>query len=227
MIHASNITSRRDVLIGSVGLLCAGTSVFVTGQTDVDPLPKGTLENALPPALGAWRAVPADGIVLPPQSDLSKKLYNDVMIRAYENSGTIVMLLLAYGASQAEELQMHRPEVCYPAAGFGIRSSQVVQLPLGKRGVIDAKLLETESSVRKEQVLYWSRVGNHFPTSQLSQRWAVLRENLAGRVPDGILVRTSTVGSGPQAALPVLRSFAEAMLANAPPSARRLLVGRA
>ncbi|MBC7285128.1 exosortase-associated protein EpsI, V-type [Hoeflea sp.] len=226
MVRTSAVASRRDLLIGSLGLLCAGASVFAARDSDVEPLPKGALESAVPKVLGAWRAVPAGGIVLPPQSDLSQRLYNDVMVRGYQNGGAVVMLLLAYGAVQGESMQMHRPETCYPASGFGIRSAQLVQLPLAGGHAIGAKFLDTESTVRKEQVLYWTRVGEHFPTSQLSQRWAVLQENLAGRLPDGILVRTSTVASGPKAAFPVLRSFAAAMIANAPAPARRLLVGQ-
>ncbi|WP_299309988.1 exosortase C-terminal domain/associated protein EpsI [uncultured Croceicoccus sp.] len=226
MNRAGNHASRRDVLVGSVGLLCAGASVLATGEKDVDALPRGALKNAFPHVLGEWRAVPAGNVVLPPQSKLSDQLYNDVMVRGYENGDAMVVLLLAYGAVQNKSMQMHRPEGCYPASGFGILSSQVVQLPLADGHDINAKFLVTESNVRKEQVLYWSRVGNHFPTSLLSQRWAVLQESLAGRSPDGILVRTSTIANRPQAALPLLRSFADAMIAHAPTTARRLLTGR-
>jgi EpsI family protein len=220
--------TRRDVLIGGAGLLCAGAGVAAARETAVEPLPEGVLEEATPQGFGAWRAIPASGVVLPAESELSDKIYNDVMVRAYQNDrGAAVTLLLAYGASQGPEMQLHRPEACYPAAGFAIKDTQPVNLPLAGGPSINAKLLDTESPARREQVLYWTRVGDRFPTSPMEQRWAVVRQNFAGNVPDGILVRTSLQASDAEAALPVLRSFVTAMVDGAPAPFRRLLVGPA
>lgn len=218
-------TTRRDLLIGGAGLLCAGTSVAVAQNTAVEALPPGALEEALPREFGSWRAMPAAGVVLPPEGSLTDRLYSDVVVRAYEDGRSAVTLLLAYGALQSGGMQMHRPELCYPAAGFAINSSQLVNLPLDRERRIRAKLLDTRSSVRKEQVLYWTRIGDEFPTSRVEQRWAVLRQNFVGRVPDGMLVRTSTVAQNSEAALPILNSFVAAMIRGVRSSARDLLFG--
>lgn len=218
-------TTRRDLLIGGVGLLCAGTSVAVAQNTTMDALPPGALEDGLPLTFEGWRAIPASGVVLPTESTLTDRLYSDVVVRTYEDGRDAVTLLLAYGALQSGGMQMHRPELCYPAAGFAISSSQIVNLPLDSDRRITAKLLDTRSSVRKEQVLYWTRIGSEFPSSRIEQRWAVLRQNFRGRVPDGTLVRTSVVAQDAATALPILNSFVSAMVKGIQAPARQLVLG--
>ena len=225
MVGMKVATTRRDLLIGGVGLLCAGGSVAVAQNTTVDRLPAHALEDALPQTLGNWRAMPAAAVVMPPEGSLTDRLYSNVMVRAYQDGRNEVTLLLAYGALQSGGMQMHRPELCYPAAGFAIDSSRRVDLPLGNGRTIAAKLLDTRSSVRKEQVLYWTRIGREFPTSRIDQRWTVLRENFAGRIPDGMLVRTSVVADNAEQALPILDSFVSDMTHSVKAPARKLLFG--
>jgi EpsI family protein len=224
----SRFATRRNVLVGGLGLACCGLAFAGARETALEPLPDGALERLMPQTLGPWRAIRAGGVVLPPESELSDKTYNDVLVRVYENgAGGAIALLLAYGAFQGRDMQLHRPEVCYPAAGFAIKSTQVLGLSIPAQPLIAARLLDTQSQQRSEQVLYWTRVGQEFPTSPMEQRLAVVRQNLRGNVPDGILVRTSTVASDAQAALPTLRGFVDAMLEASPAATRRLLVGQA
>ena len=223
-----NGTTRRNFLVGSVGLACSGMALAGARTTAIEPLPEGALEKMMPMRLGQWRAVEAENFVLPPKSELTERTYNDVMVRMYQDGGGHwVALLLAYGSLQGRDMQLHRPELCYPAAGLAIQSAQTLPLPLQRHAAVPARLLETASQSRKEQVLYWARVGDEFPTTQLSQRWSVVRQNLRGDVPDGMLVRFSTNAGDAAAALPMLSSFAQAMVGDVPASMRRLLVGDA
>ncbi len=218
--------TRRNILVGTVGLACSGVAVAAAQQSEVTPLPEDALDRLVPQRFGNWTAVPAGHVVVPPQSELSDEIYNDVLVRVYEGpSGASVALLLAYGSLQSRDMQLHRPELCYPAAGFAIQSVNEVKLRLPGQPVIGARLLGTASQTRPEQVLYWTRIGNDFPTTQFGQRWAVVRHNLRGEVPDGILVRMSTVTENAQTALPVLRSFAAQMMKAAPARTRQMLVG--
>ena len=224
----TGFATRRNVLIGGVGLACAGLAIAGARETAVEPLPDGALERLMPQTLGSWRAIPAGGVILPAESELSDKTYNDVLVRVYEDgAGAAVALLLAYGAFQGRDMQLHRPEICYPAAGFDIKSSRVLDLEIPAQPLITAKLLDARAQQRREQVLYWTRVGDEFPTSPMQQRLAVVTQNLHGQVPDGILVRTSTITPDTDTALPVLRRFVDAMLQSSPAQTRRLLVGRA
>jgi len=223
----SNVT-RRNILIGGVGLACSGLAWAGARKTDIDELPEGALERFVPQTLGPWTAVPTGNVVLPAKGELSDKTYNDVLVRVYRNAaGEGVALLLAYGSLQARDMQLHRPELCYPAAGFVIKSDETVSVRVPNEPPITARLLDTASQTRPEQVLYWTRIGEDFPTTQMAQRWSVVRQNLRGQVPDGILVRTSTVAPDAKTALPLLRGFVADLVDNAPVATRRLLVGQA
>lgn len=220
--------TRRNVIVGGIGLACSGVALAGAREAEIEPLPEGALDRLVPGRFGQWSAIEAGGVVVPPKSEMSDKAYNDVLIRVYQGpEGAAVALLLAYGSLQGRDMQLHRPELCYPAAGFAIKGAETLDLRLPNEPVISARLLDTASQARPEQVLYWTRIGPDFPTTQLAQRWSVLRQNLQGQVPDGILVRTSTVAEDSSAAMPVLRSFVEAMMHDSPPATRKLLIGRA
>mgnify|MGYP003340463721 CR=1 FL=1 len=48
--------------------------------------------------------------------------YDQTLMRTYANShGEQIMLALAWGERQRQDVKVHRPEVCYPAQGFAIR----------------------------------------------------------------------------------------------------------
>lgn len=221
-------TSRRDLLIGGIAFSCAGLAWAGARETEVEPLPDGTLEGMMPPQLGRWQEATARGVIMPAESELSERVYNETLTRIYHDNGdAAVALVLAYGASQSRDMQLHRPEVCYPAAGFAIESSEEVELRLPGQRPITATLLGTRSPARKEQVLYWTRVGNEFPTTPLAQRVSVVSQNLRGRIPDGMLVRTSTIAPDTATALPLLEEFLSVMMANVSAPARQLLVGAA
>ena len=220
-------TSRRNFVVGGLGLAFAGFALAGARETAIEPLPEGTLPKLLPERLGQWHSSAANGVILPPESELSDRTYNEVLVRIYDSPTESVALCLAYGATQSRDMQLHRPEVCYPAAGFAVMSSRPVQLDLPGRPPITATLLDTQSNVRKEQVLYWTRIGSEFPTAPLEQRLAVVSQNLRGRVPDGMLVRASTIADGPEEALPILSGFLSAMVENSPAAGRKLLVGSA
>ena len=138
------------------------------------------------------------------------------------------MLLIAYSGAQDGTIQIHRPEVCYPASGFRLTRNEPHQIPLAGpsiigAGAIPAREIIAETESRREQLVYWTRLGDHFPTRWIEQRLAVTAENFAGIVPDGVLVRISSVGDGNQFA--VLDDFARALVAGVGPRMRQVLLG--
>jgi EpsI family protein len=135
------------------------------------------------------------------------------------------MLLVAFGGVQSGNAQLHRPEVCYPAAGFDLDGWQDLALPLSGRGV-SARAVTASAPGRIEQILYWTRIGRDFPTSSLAQRWSILRHSLRGSLPDGTLVRISTIDPDRGRALKSLRTFAASLLQSGTPQLRELLVGK-
>lgn len=220
--------TRRNLLVGTVGLACAGMALAAARESEAEPLSEDALGRVVPEQFAGWTSVPSGYVVLPSQNDLTDEVYNDVLIRVYQHAdGASVAFLMAYGSLQSRDMQLHRPELCYPAAGFAIQSAETLELRLPGQPAIGARLLGTASQARPEQVLYWTRIGNEFPTTQLAQRWAVVRHNLRGEMPDGILVRMSTVSEDAASAFPVLRTFIGDLMNASPMAARRLLVGQA
>jgi membrane protein involved in colicin uptake len=63
------------------------------------------------------------------------------------------------------------------------------------------------------------------PTSWSGQRIAVIRSNLRGAIPDGLLVRLSTISGDAAQAQATLKAFAAAMLNAMPITTRRMLIG--
>jgi EpsI family protein len=89
---------------------------------------------------------------------------------------------------------------------------------------IPSNVFTASAADRTEQVVYFTRLGDAYPRTWAEQRLAVVEENLAGRIPDGILVRVSLIGTDRAAALETLRGFIREFAAASAPSLRRLLV---
>jgi hypothetical protein len=54
-----------------------------------------------------------------------------------------------------------------------------------------------------------------------------LREGFQGRIPDGMLVRVSSISTDPKAAYAAQQAFVAALLASMPPAERTRLAGAA
>ena len=217
---------RRALVLG--GLLIAGGGAAVARQPRATAarIDKGHLERFIPKRIGAWSYQPAADMVLPPADELSDKLYSGLVTRRYDAPGHApVMLLVAYSNVQDGMLQLHRPEVCYPASGYRLSETREVDISNGIGGTIAANAFSADGVSRIEQVLYWTRIGQSFPTRWIKQRAAVVSANLAGYIPDGVLVRLSRLAPEMGDTLPDLSAFAAALVAAAGPEGRRILTG--
>ncbi len=218
--------TRRHMLIGGGLSLAAGLAYARQPKASVKPLPKDGLEPLIPEVIGDWRFETRSGLVLPPQDALSAQLYNEILTRVYVSDRTPpIMLLIASSNKQDGMLQVHRPEVCYPAGGFRLSNTKIVPLELAPGQKIGTRFFSAESAARSEQVMYWTRIGDELPTSWVDQRMAVVRANLRMVVPDGLLFRVSIVDANPVTALPILNAFVRQMVSQLSPQARTTLLG--
>jgi EpsI family protein len=228
-VKPPSLVTRRSMIAG--GLLAATAAIANSRRPD-EPfrmLPgKPKLNPLFPLRVGDWEYQTSSGLVLPPPDQLSDRLYNAIITRYYASpTGLPVMMLVAYNGVQDGMLQVHRPEVCYPAAGYRIEEERIVALDAGRGVRVPGHYLATRSVSRFEQLIYWTRIGNDFPTEWWQQHWAVAKENLKGRVPDGVLIRFSTAAPDDQVAIATLKQFIELLFAQLGPTARRLLFGEA
>ena len=80
------------------------------------------IDKHIPRAFGEWKPLTGLNAIAPaPPSALEREVYNQEVSRTYvDRDGHVVMLLIAYGESQSDRLQLHHPEVCYTAQGFRV-----------------------------------------------------------------------------------------------------------
>ena len=216
--------SRRNMLTGLALLGAAGVAFARQPQPGPKHLGKGGLAALIPKQIGPWDFETTSGLVLPPPDATADRLYDEVLTRVYTRGDQpAVMLLIAYSSVQDGLLQLHRPEVCYPASGFRLTQTEIQPVRLGTGDIVPSRSFTAASAMRAEHVLYWTRLGSALPTSWAEQRWAVVMANLDGIIPDGVLVRMSCLESDSTRAFAMLRTFAADLSTAVSPSARQLL----
>jgi EpsI family protein len=155
--------------------------------------------------------------------------YDDVLMRTYRHAdGAAVMVAVAYGRRQTQEIKIHRPELCYYAQGFTVSQlgARVVTLDGDLR--VESRALLTQNRDRVEIVSYWIRVGARVVNDPWALRWSILRDGLDGRIPDGVLVRASSLAAsaGESAReLALQAEFLAELYAAVPAGTRRFLAG--
>mgnify|MGYP001137881718 CR=1 FL=1 len=216
--------TRRETLLGGVLLATAAASFALMPRRVEKLLGDAKLEKLVPENFAGWRYQAASGLVLPPADQLRDKIYSQLVTRAYtRGDGAAVMLLIAYSGAQDGTIQVHRPEVCYPASGYKLTEIAMHETPLGPSLAIPSRYIVAEADLRREQLIYWTRVGDYFPTKWSEQRTAVVKENFSGVIPDGVLVRMSTVDAADARGL--LDGFARDLYAVIGSRLREVLVG--
>ena len=186
---------------------------------------KDVFRSWIPKDVGPWKVETTSGVILPPQDQLSDRLYDNLVTRVYVSSAQpAIMLLLAYNNVQDGVLQVHRPEVCYPVGGFELSDTHQADIMVGENAV-PANFFTASAPNRIEQVGYFTRVGETFPRSWIEQRISVIEANLAQEVPDAMMMRASLLGTRQDEARVVLAQFFNQFFNNSNVRLQRLLVG--
>jgi EpsI family protein len=141
-----------------------------------------------------------------------------------EGDGSEIMAMMAWGPTQTNDLQVHRPEVCFPAFGFALSEDRAVAVNIAGARVPSREFIAT-SGTSVGYVLYWTRLGEFLPQDRQAQKLARMQTALQGAVADGILVRFETAGPAKAAAFARLEAFASALVAAMNPVDRAVLIG--
>lgn len=219
------LIGRRELVLGGAMALTSGLAFTRIPKPYVAPLKQSDLEAAVPGSIDGWRTADSGSVVLPPPDTLRDRLYDNLLTRVYlDRDDRALMLVMAYKNVQDGIVQVHRPEICYPAAGFVLESERRQTLAMGGQS-IPTKAFAARRPDRVEQVLYFTRLGRQFPLTWRDQRWAVLDANLAGEIPDGLLIRVSTLQTDQSAAITLLSGFLTALFAQGGHVLRTILTG--
>ena len=216
---------RRKLMLGAIFCAAAGAAFVRAPSKSIDLLGEGKLEALIPKSLGPWNFIAASGLVIPPEDELSKAIYSQILTRVYsDEQNAPIMLLIAQSAKQTGFLQVHRPEFCYLAGGYQL--SAIIPHPTRINAkIIPASSLDASQGGATEHIVYWVRIGNKLPGSWIEQKAVMAELNLRGFIPDAVLVRVSTVGEDGMAARSTIDRFVATLIDSLPQKAQAVLIG--
>jgi EpsI family protein len=218
----------RNLLLLALMLAASGMAVALRPtQKLAEQGPKIDLEAMIPRAFGEWREEKQSSaqIVDPQTKELIDKIYSQTVARTYvNNNGYRIMLSIAYGGDQSDVMQVHKPEVCYPAQGFTLNSKQVGILAVGNGSIPVTRILTTLGQ-RTEPVTYWVTIGEQVVQGGVNKKLVEMSYGLSGKIPDGMLVRLSSIDGNDANAFRLHQAFAEQLLSDVEPGVRLRLSG--
>jgi EpsI family protein len=224
MARSTNILLACVAMLGAMALAVAITPRNLMARThDVF-----NIDQRLPTRFGDWKPVAGLNVVAPPPADsLEGALYNQEASRGFVDSdGHVVMLMVAYGESQSDRLQLHHPEVCYTAQGFRVSRTSSVKLDYSPSSPpLKVTRLVAEREERVEPISYWMRIGYDNSNSNWTRQALKLGYGLRGWVPDGALFRVSTIGVPAELSFKIQDKFIHDLLNAVDPETREFMVG--
>lgn len=185
------------------------------------------LEQIFPASFGAWKLDPAAAGLVRPAFERARQfqMYDQVLERTYvDGAGHSIMLSVAYGRQQSVGLQMHRPEVCYKAGGFKVSHVEPGHLNLLGRAVPVTRLFASMEG-RPEPITYWQLLGKELIADEAQFRLRQLLPGATGGIPDGLLVRISSLDEDLVRAYQLQGEFAQAMTQALTPAQRERVLG--
>jgi EpsI family protein len=227
--------NRIQIILASIAILSSAVLAEVLAPRELMARTSASLdlETVIPKQFGIWRLASGIAPVTPAdpegyvQADPYSRIYSQEVGRAYtDGHGNIVMLMVAYGPVQNFRLKAHRPEMCYTAAGFRVSGKTNAEVrfrqdapPLKMARVI------AERESRFEPISYWMRVGNDITTGVVDRQIIRLKYGLQGIIPDGALMRVSTIGLSEEASYKLQEQFIRDLLGAVAPQDLKFFTG--
>jgi EpsI family protein len=230
------IINRSQFILASIALLAAAALAHVLAPHELMARASASLnlETTIPKQFGRWTLLPSLRPVTPADPDgyveadeKSTRLYSQEVGRSYtDGNGNIIMLMVAYGPVQNFRLKAHRPEMCYTAAGFRVSRKIAAEVPYDPQArPLKVARLVAERESRYEPISYWMRVGNDITTGVVDRQLVRLKYGLKGLIPDGALMRVSTIGLPQDASYKLQDAFIHDLLTAIAPQNRRFFTG--
>lgn len=221
---------RVRALFAALVLASASGAAHIAKPTVhlADQYAKVELESLFPVAFGGWRIDPNQpvGIISPDVAALLSKLYAQTLTRTYVGpAGERIMLSVAYGGDQSDATRSHRPDVCYPAQGFNIVANANASIEVGDGKRLDVRHMYATLGSRHEPVTFWFVVGEEVAVTGSQQKLAQLRYGMRGLIPDGMLVRVSSIDPDPAAGYRTQARFIADMRQAMPAASRSRVMG--
>ncbi|MEZ0232246.1 MAG: exosortase-associated protein EpsI, B-type [Methylophilaceae bacterium] len=219
--------SLTNMVLLIVMLASSGAAIALRPTRSIaNEAPSVQLETLIPKQFADWRVDDLPMPIVSPELQAAlNKVYAQTLTRTYINTrGERVMLSIAYGRDQSDNLQVHLPEGCYQGQGFAVEQKVRGTFDTAY-GSVPVVRLVARKSLRVEPITYWITVGNEAVQDGWGMKKAKLAFAFKGEVPDGMLVRVSTITQDVKSAYQLQEGFAEALLANVSSEQRLRLIG--
>jgi len=200
-------------------MICAAgaASALKPRQHLADSQPSIQLSEQVPTYFGGWHEDQTADIALP-DPDVQAQLrdtYADTLARTYTDAAHHHMMLsIAYGNDQTSEAtQAHRPEYCYVAQGFLVQRLARTPIDIGGNALVVQRLIGIRGR-RYEPISYWVTIAGHPTLPGLSRKLHQLHYGFRGQIPDGMVIRVSTIGLGSDQSFALQEQFLQALYAS-------------
>lgn len=219
--------ARRKALVLAASMGAAAALAALGKPVPHDDGPAVDLDTLFPREFGDWRVDATSEAFVRPAAQQGKayRIYDQVLERSFINSsGQRIMVSAAFGREQSAGMQMHRPEVCYPAGGFRVEGVESVRLTLAGQAVA-ATRLHAFLPGRSEPITYWTLLGDAVVADGTAFRLRQLSFGLRRRLLDGLLMRVSSIDAQPARAYALQSRFADELVRAMRPAERVKVIG--
>lgn len=222
---------NRRIAMWALGGMLAATAAGVAGRPRrIDATFADTrLDVMFPARFGEWIIDP-DIVPLLPNPHLQQVIaetYDQTLARTYRTPrGERIMLSVAYGGHQREDMNTHRPEICYPAQGMSLRrDSWRDTVAVGNDHGLPVHRLVAGHGSRNEPITYWLVVGRQVADFGLEHKWVTMKYGLTGKIPDGMLIRVSSIDDDEPRSFKLQDRFLRELLQAMAPQDRQRVLG--
>ncbi|CAM4851717.1 unnamed protein product, partial [Rotaria magnacalcarata] len=201
----SSILIAMLMVGASVTAYIAKPKIFLT-----DIYVRKHLSKEIPEEFKNWNTQRTEdtAIVDPIQLTVLKELYAETYSKKYLNDqGEMIMLSIAYGRDQNDGHDVHKPDLCYPAQGFVVLEEKKINLKLDVNRNISVKYMKTQKGERIEPLVYWTTAGNFIYDTKLQKKLIELNYAKNNLIPDGMIIRISTINSDSEKSINTIKSF--------------------
>lgn len=216
-------SAKMGVVMGCLMLLAAWCAMAVTPTIRLASLrPQIVLNNVIPAKFGSWEedATQIAAVVNPTTQAELTKIYAETLSRTYVNKrGDRIMLSIAYGTDQRDNLSVHFPEGCYGGQGFAVGPTTEGPLSTPQGSFVASRMVATLNN-RVEPITYWVVVGDRVVANSWALKKAKLAYALKGQIPDATLMRVSSIAEDSNQAYQLQQEFVNEMLAAMPAALR-------
>jgi EpsI family protein len=187
---------------------------------------KLALAQVIPVQFQDWKIVEtATPLVNPQTEEAINKIYAQTLSRTYVNGkGDAVMLSIAYGEDQSDGVGAHLPEGCYGGQGFSVTGVNHARINTYYADIPATRLVATKGN-RTEPITYWLRTGEKLTNPGWATKKVKIWYGLGGHIPDGLLLRVSSITDDVDSGYIIQQQFIEALLGSLTPEQRLYLVG--